>query len=84
MLELGSLDILAPIFAGVGAVFGVAIGISGIAKGTMKGISITKDLEVRKQITQVAILTSALVEGVALFATVAIVGVIFNLDKFMG
>jgi len=84
MEVLSQWDILAPILAGVGAVMGAGIGISMIAKGAFKGYSIATEPKVRKEITGIVLLTSAFVEGVALFAAIALIGLVFQIVQIAG
>jgi F0F1-type ATP synthase membrane subunit c/vacuolar-type H+-ATPase subunit K len=81
---LSSADILGPIFACALAVFAVAIGVSRVGSGAMRGMAITKDKAVRKEIFQVMLLASALIEGVALFAIVASLGIVLNVTEMFG
>jgi F-type H+-transporting ATPase subunit c len=75
-------DILAPIIAASLAALGAGLGIGQVAQGAMRGMSMTKNKNTRKEITAVLILSGALIEGVALFAMVALLGVVFNLGLF--
>ena len=77
---LSSYDLLGPIFGCIGAVFAVAIGVSQIGGSAMKAMSKTNDTEVRKQVFSVMILTSALIEGVALFAAITGLGIVMNIE----
>jgi len=81
---LSSFDIMGPLFAAVLAVFAVAIGVSRIGSSAMRGMALTRQPETRKEIFSVVVLTSALIEGVALFAIVAGLGVVLNVSELFG
>jgi len=81
---LSQFDIMGPIFGASLAVFAVALGVSQVGSGAMKAMASSEKPETRKEIFSVLVLTSALVEGVALFAIVAGLGVVMNIGTLFG
>jgi len=84
ILSLSTLDICGPIITAVLAVFAVAWGVSNIGSSAMRGMTLTRQPETRKEIFSVVVLTCALIEGVALFAIVAGLGVVLNISGIFG
>ena len=81
---LSSADILGPIFACVLAVFAVAIGVGRVGSSAMRGMALTQEKSARKEIFQVMLMSSALIEGVALFAIVSGLGLVLNISGVFG